>query len=87
MPDQEASMRPSSDPQPYDWHLSAVITRFVIGVVIGAVCGLGFGIRQLGFDIGETGVAIIACAIGFGVASSLFGDRFWKSFLSMFSRE
>ncbi len=75
------------DDEPWDWQISAIIVRFVIGVFIGAFSGFGYAIKWLPPDRHEYYLSILGGAALFGVASALFGDRFWKGFLSLFSRD
>ena len=60
--------------------------RFVCGLVFGLVVGWCVFVRLFAFHLNIA--LILACASGFaiGIASAVFGDRFWFSFSSVFRR-
>jgi hypothetical protein len=75
------------DEEPWDWSLSGILMRFVLGAVVGALSGFAVSLRWFSLEGAATLWTIILCTAAFGVSAVLYGQRFWNAFLSLFSRE
>jgi hypothetical protein len=53
--------------------------RFGCGALAGLVLGISLAFRMSGGTV-ETMLLVAGCALAMGVASALFGERFWDFF-------